>query len=53
MERPLESEVDVEHGPHVEEYLGNVLYVIFSQWRLDGIATGCKFSIMYSSDEDL
>ncbi len=59
-ESPLDPEVDLEgriepwvFGPHIKEHLGNVLYVIFSQLRLEGIPTGSKFSRMYSSGKDL
>jgi hypothetical protein len=59
-ESPLEAEVDLVHGvelrvvgPHVEEHLRNVLYVIFNQSRPEGIAADCKFPRMYSVGKDL
>ncbi len=60
VEHVLDAKVDLEcrvevwvFGPHIEECLGNVPYVIFSRSRLDGVSTGRKFARMYSSGEDL
>jgi hypothetical protein len=51
-EGPLKAEIDLVRrveprvlGPHIEEHLRNVPYVIFSRSRPDGISTdlGCLF----------
>jgi hypothetical protein len=59
-ESTLDAKVDLESrvearvfGPHIEERLCNVPYVIFSRSRLDGIPAGRKFARMYSSGKDL
>jgi hypothetical protein len=60
VESPLEAEVDLVHGvepwvvgPHLEERLRNVPYIIFNQSLPEGIAADCKFPRMYLVGEDL
>jgi hypothetical protein len=60
VEGPLKAEIDLVRGveprvlgPHIEERLRNVPYVIFSQSRPDGISANCKFARMYLLGKDL
>ena len=59
-EGPLKAEINLVRGvepqvlgPHIEECLHNVPYLIFSRSRPDGISANCKFARMYLLGKDL